>query len=75
MNKHTGKVAKCKHGKVGVITNYSTSYVYGKLTHTWIGISLKGRRWQSKDPEIIAENLDEYIERRERSAKISVRKY
>jgi len=57
-----GKVAKCKHGKVGVI--YLKRYgVIGEKadTITYIGISLDGSRWQSKDPEILANNLDEYI--------------
>lgn len=49
-----GKVAKCKHGKIGVIHNLDRE--------TYYGVSLNGSKWQSNDPKIIAENLNEYID-------------
>lgn len=55
---HFGKVAKCKAGKIGVISAKRTFFPEGLV---YIGVALDGSRWQSKDPEIIADNIDEYI--------------
>lgn len=68
---HFGKVAKCKAGKIGVIVGKSKMNTYvptGKINelelkpyYFYFGVSLDGSKWQSKDPEIIAENINEYI--------------
>ncbi len=70
---HFGKVAKCKHGKIGVVTSI-TYYEDGHQVLGWMsektkdrldkiyhGVALDGSKWQSKDPTILANSVNEYI--------------
>jgi hypothetical protein len=66
-----GKVARCKAGKIGVIVGKGKLNEYvatGKLNELelrpiefYIGVSLDGSKWQSKDPEILADNINNYF--------------
>ena len=67
-----GKVAKCKAGKVGVITSRgfvdkNGTRIMGSPVNeegasvVFYGASLDGSKWQSKDPDILADNIDQYI--------------
>lgn len=53
-----GKVAKCKHGKIGVITRVGIK----SCSDYYYGIAFDGTSWESKDPVILADNINEYIE-------------
>lgn len=59
-----GKVAKCKHGKIGVIFDVRKPNI-GTMDSddrwTYYGVSLDGSKWQSKDPEIISDNIRDFI--------------
>jgi hypothetical protein len=64
-----GKVAKCLHGKIGVIACTKREHRWCKETNkTWpegviyYGCTLDGKPWQSKKPTIIADSLREYIQ-------------
>lgn len=48
-----GKVALCQHGIAGIITEQRSIMYYGK--------TLGGKDWQSKNPTIIADSIDEFI--------------
>ena len=59
-----GKVAKCKRGIIGVISHRARTlgnnhHIKGPLVYK--GVTLNGNKWQSKNPEVIAENLNEYF--------------
>lgn len=57
-----GKVAKCKHGKLGIIYGQIMDYKdVEQGTLIYIGVNLDGSKWQSKDPDILADNIDQYI--------------
>jgi hypothetical protein len=53
-----GKVAKCLHNKVGIITNVVYP-LYGERIH--YGITFGGKPWQSIKPTILADSVEEYI--------------
>jgi hypothetical protein len=55
-----GHVARCRKGKLGVVTNIYK--VTGSDAHIWKGIGLDGRPWQSQYPEYVANSVDNYIE-------------
>jgi hypothetical protein len=58
-----GKVAKCQHGKIGVIhTKKKHTTIDGYDYIMYYGVSLDGSKWQSQRPEILANNLEEFIE-------------
>lgn len=52
-----GKVAKCRHGIVGVIDK---AVVQPDGRTLWKGKSLEGRPWQSVVPVVLADTLEEY---------------
>lgn len=66
-----GKVAKCKHGKIGIIYGKGRIKEYvptgkvneliGKFHEFYIGVNLDGSKWQSENPEIIANNIRDFI--------------
>jgi hypothetical protein len=53
-----GKVAKCRHGKIGIIMEV-VSPLYGRKIY--YGIRFDGKQWQSVDPTIIADSAEEYV--------------
>lgn len=58
-----GKVAKCKAGKIGVIYNKVKHHLdNSEFYYYYVGVSLDGSKWQSKDPEIIADSIIAYID-------------
>ena len=59
-DKVIGKVAKCGHGILGVIVYTRTM---GDGTVIYHGVSFDGKNWQSKMPRIIANSINEYLEK------------
>ena len=60
-----GTVARCKAGKVGLITNVGRRRISpGEWSKLYTGVCLSGRRagfsWQSIDPTPIS-NLDDWV--------------
>ena len=52
-----GKVARCQKGVLGVISGKKKS----KGQQVWIGVSFDGGAWQSQDPVVVAESLEDYL--------------
>lgn len=71
-----GNVCKCQHGILGVVTsipimrvksrdNFSTSTLKKEGLYKpplYKGISLSGKSWQSRNPTLVAETIQQYIE-------------
>jgi len=60
-----GNVCRCKQGRLGVVTELKWEpgpVVYGKSTSRTLykGIGFDGRKWQSVDPEVINDTLNDY---------------
>ena len=62
-----GKVCKCKKGILGIPTRvrYRTVRLSPRRKREmyYEGINLDGGNWESKDPTVIAENVNEFIEK------------
>lgn len=54
-----GSVARCKHNKLGVITDLGNS-PDGRTVY--YGIGFDGRSWESTSPTILAASLDSYLQ-------------
>lgn len=50
-----GCVCRCKHGRTGVV------YTYDKKNKVYKGVGLDGKPWQSKEPEFVINNLEDYM--------------
>jgi hypothetical protein len=48
-----GNVARCKHGRLGIITK--------RVKHQYYGIGFDGSRWQSIEPKFVAETINDFI--------------
>ena len=60
--KMIGAVAKCRHGKVGVISSMEIERHGDKKSVLYRGVTLDGKAWQSCDPTILAPTVNKYIE-------------
>lgn len=56
-----GNVCKCSRKKLGIVTRVISDFITGDLTLA-TGIGFDGKPWQSKNPTVIAENMDAFIE-------------
>ena len=52
-----GKVARCQKGILGVVSGKKKS----KGQQVWVGVSFEGGPWQSKDPVVVADCLEDYL--------------
>jgi hypothetical protein len=59
MRIEVGMIAKCRRGKIGVVTKRIYNPTNG--TFTYKGISDTGGDWQSVEPTFIAENMREWV--------------
>jgi hypothetical protein len=56
-----GKICKCAHNQIGIVTFVREA----QDRHLWYGINLyTGGAWQSRNPEIVADGIDEWVEKR-----------
>jgi hypothetical protein len=60
MSKLIGKVAECGQKIIGVIS-YTRNMSDGTVIYH--GVSFDGKKWQSKMPRIIANSINEYLEK------------
>lgn len=55
-----GSVCRCRLGRLGVVTSkHKVKDTKSQLEY--YGIGLDGKPWQSKEPETVADTINEYI--------------
>ena len=53
-----GNVCKCRAGKLGVVARVT---ILDDDELLCVGIGFDGKNWQSRDPKVLAKNLQEYM--------------
>ena len=60
-----GNVAKCYRGRTGIITKVCHNKYKKTKTETILykGVGFDGKPWQSSNPTLLAETIEDYIEK------------
>ena len=61
VNKLFGKVCSCRRCFIGVVTGMEF-FPDSKYKFCWTGVTLKGKPWQSNNPVILANSIQEYYD-------------